>query len=528
MHDRFWLAIGLLPGRPQRPDALRLAPWAALGAFALLMGLLFLGTRGLMEPDEGRYAECAREMLVSGNFVTPTLGGEPHFAKPPLTYWLIAASMTALGRTEAAVRLPTAVAYAATVMLVAWFGTALWGRRTGLVAGIVYATFVTTFAAANIVTPDTPLALWEALALFSFWRGFTARTPTERWVWPAVTGAAFGLAMLTKGPPGLLFLPAMLLFRRLPAGRRPGAAPVISLAGVFLFCAIGLSWYLYSVWTRPELWSYFLGQELVGRVLGHHHRNHQWYGALVIYLPTLLVGALPWCLAWPGIARRWQRSLGGERPLTAMTHRPRTLLLALAFVVPMVVLTISRSRLPLYLLPLFVPLALVTARGVMQAVEGQHRSLVWNLVPLRWAQALPVWIVALIAARFLLAAWPNPSDARRLYRSLPRGKGVELVVSEPGHNGLAFYYARDEGNRALVEYAWWPGRADSDGRVSITDEIAEESRPTDHHHLFVVADADCDRLKALLGAAGATIRQTAKFPGGYAVLTAARTQAPGG
>ena len=514
----------MLVGRREHAGVIRLAPWLALCALSTVMAFAALGTRGLWEPDEGRYAESAREMLVSGDFMTPMLGGQPHFTKPPLVYWLIAGSLSAFGPTEAAVRLPTAVGFGVTVMLVAVFGALLWGRRTGLMAGVIYATFITTFAAANIVTPDTPLALWEALALYSFWRGFNARTQGERRLWPAVTGAAFGLAMLTKGPPGLLFLPAMLLFRALPAGRRPGAAPVLSLTGVFLFLGIGLSWYVYSVARNPELMAFFIGEEVVGRVLGHHHRNQQWYGALAIYGPTLLLGALPWSIAWPGIARRWRESLSGEHPLAAISHRPRALLLGLAFAIPLVVLTISRSRLPLYLLPLFVPLALLTARGFVLAAEESGRPLVWNLIPLRWARVLPVWVAALIVARVVFAAWPSPNDARRLYRSLPQGKGAELVVDDSRtHYGLAFYYARDAGDRAEVEYARWPDGSERGGTVSLAEEIAEESQPTSHSHLFVVSDKDRSRFDELLSEVGATIRQTARFPGGFAVLTERRS-----
>lgn len=515
----------MLLDRQEHAGALRHAPWLGLAAFALLMGLAFSGSRGLWEPDEGRYAESAREMLASGDFMTPTLGGQPHYAKPPLTYWMIAGSIAAFGPNETAVRLPTALAFALTVMLVALLGRSLWGPRAGFMAAIVYATFVTTFAAANIVTPDTPLALWETLALLAFWRGFTAQTPTDRWLWPAVTGAAFGLAMLTKGPPGLLFLPAMLIFRALPAGRRPGAAPVLSAPGLLLFGAIGFSWFIDSIVKTPGLASYFIGEEVVGRVLGQHHRNHQWYGALVIYGPTLLLGAFPWCLTWPGAVRRWLRSRGGESALTAIAHRPRTLWLALAFMVPLTVLAISRSRLPLYLLPLFVPLALVTARSIVVAAEASGRAFVWNLVPIRWARIATAWALVLIAARVVFAGWSSPLDARRLYHALPRERGVELIVSGTGsYNGLAFYYARDAGQDAGVEFVRWPGSPQDGpsigrGSESLVDEIAEESSPNEKGHMYVVAGADGARLKELLLAAGATIRESTPFPGGLAVLT---------
>src|SRR4030095_16966575 len=98
------------PGR--RPGRLHLSPlaaWLAFAACAFLLGFAFIGTRGLWEPDEGRYAESAREMLVSGDFMTPHLRAQAHFTKPPMTYWLIAGSMAVLGPTEIAVRLPTAL-----------------------------------------------------------------------------------------------------------------------------------------------------------------------------------------------------------------------------------------------------------------------------------------------------------------------------------------------------------------------------------------------------------------------------------
>lgn len=513
----------MLLGKRGESDLARIGPWVALSALALLLALAFVGTRGLWEPDEGRYAECAREMVVSGNYLTPTLGWQPHLTKPPLTYWLIAGSISAFGRSEAAVRLPTALFFAATVMLVAMLGSALWDRRTGILAAIVHATFLTTYAAGNFVTPDTPLALWEGLALLAFWRGFVAREPWECRLWPAVTGAAFGFAMLTKGPPGLLFLPAMVLFRAMPAGRRPGAAPVLSIPGALLFLAIGCSWYVASVLKDPKLVSYFLGEEVLGRVLGHHHRNQQWYGAIVIYGPTLLVGTLPWCWTWPGIARRWIGTLRGETVLGALSRRPRALFLSLVFLVPLAVMTVSRSRLPLYLLPLFIPLALATARGLAAAADVTGQRLVWGIVPPAWARALPVWIVVLLAARAVFAVLPSSHDARRLYRLLPHGSGAELVLGYPeSRYGVGFYYARDAGDRAAVEYAWWPSPTHRSEGEPLLEEIAEESRTADHRHLFVVADPGSARLTSLLTAEGAAIDQTVRLPGGLAVLTGKR------
>jgi 4-amino-4-deoxy-L-arabinose transferase len=300
----------MLHATTDRGSGQGLSAWLALAGLALTLAFAFQGARGLWEPDEGRYAEVAREMLATGDFLTPRLDGRPHYTKPPLTYWAIAASIRAFGRSEGAVRLHLAVSFAATVLLVAALGGRIWDRRTGLCTGLVYATAIIPFAAASVVTPDTLLVLWQALALYAFWRGFEAETRGGRWLWPALTGAALGLAFLTKGPAGLVFLPAMLVFRRLAPGKRIGAAPVLNLSGVLLLLFIGATWFVAVTRQNLGLAGYFVRDEFLGRLAGRHHRNSEWYG-WIIYGPALAAGALPWCLFW---LRLWRRIRGAGAP----------------------------------------------------------------------------------------------------------------------------------------------------------------------------------------------------------------------
>ncbi|HKI83085.1 MAG TPA: glycosyltransferase family 39 protein, partial [Candidatus Krumholzibacteria bacterium] len=134
--------------------------WTLLFLLALVVSFGFQGTRGLSDPDEGRYCEVAREMLASGDFLHPQLEAHPHYSKPPMTYWSIAASLAALGQGEWACRLFQSVAYLGTILLVAMCGATLFGRACGILAGIVYASMALPFVAANIVTTDTLLTLW--------------------------------------------------------------------------------------------------------------------------------------------------------------------------------------------------------------------------------------------------------------------------------------------------------------------------------------------------------------------------------
>ena len=102
-------------------------------AITLGIGFCFQGTRGLYETSEGRYAECAREMLETGHYLEPQLGYQPHLNKPPLTYWAIMGNLKLLGNNEWAVRLYNAVAFALTVLVVTNLGSVLWNRKCGLI-----------------------------------------------------------------------------------------------------------------------------------------------------------------------------------------------------------------------------------------------------------------------------------------------------------------------------------------------------------------------------------------------------------
>ena len=276
--------------------------WPVLCGFVLVLSLGFLGSRGLWEPDEGRYAAVAWEMAASGDYVTPTLNGVPHFTKPPLTYWTVAAGLAALGRNEWGARLGLGLAFAATALLVARFGEALWGPARGRSAAVLYATMGLPFFAGSAITPDTLLTLGETAALFAFWRGWTADSSrSARW-WAVGFWASLGVAFMTKGPPALLTLLVVLPVSVLA---RPPRAPVtravwLRPAGPAVFLLLTRPWFVIVATTYPGLADYLLRDEVVGRLATRvHHRNSQWHMGLWIYPAAALLGALPWSLTWP-------------------------------------------------------------------------------------------------------------------------------------------------------------------------------------------------------------------------------------
>jgi 4-amino-4-deoxy-L-arabinose transferase-like glycosyltransferase len=383
------------PVRPRR----RLPPrlWIALLAAVLALG--FLGLRGIWDPDEGRYTNVAMNMLDSGDWLTPRRSDDVgHWTKPPLTYWAIAGSVAAFGRDPWAARLPSALAF----LLCTWLAWRI-GRRLAPgsedPAALAFATMALPFGASQYITTDFLLAACETLAVWAFVESrFDASSRTRRWL--LAMWAAFALAFLTKGPPALLPLLAMTAFDlSLPRGQR---RRLFDIGGLAVFVAIAAPWFVAVMRANPGLSGYFIGNEVVNRVATDEFgRFGAWYGWLQVYAPTLLLGTLPWTpalLRWarrlPADARGWWRNPQRRAEQQAWLFPTLWLLL------PLLVFCVSRSRLPLYLLPLFPALAVLAA--MQRQREGRGLP--------GW-RAVAAWAALLLALALGSARWPTHKDA---------------------------------------------------------------------------------------------------------------------
>lgn len=369
-----------------------------LAALALLLALGFLGARGIWDPDEGRYSNVALNMVQSGDWITPHRSEEvAHWTKPPLTYWLLAASAAVFGSSPWAMRLPGALAYLACIWL-AWRIAARLRPGAEHGAGLAFATMLLPFGSANFVSTDFPLAALQGVAMLGY---VEARfgTPERSGRWLALMWAGFGLAFLTKGPPGLVALIAVFALQRLA----PGAPRlrVVRWRHVVLFAAVALPWYAVACLQNPGLLGYFLGSEVVARVTTDTFKRHgEWYGWIVIYGPTLLLGALPWLLTVVRAVRNLSARARDWRSREARESDAQLLLLVLWIALPLTVFCVARSRLPLYILPLFLPIAILVSMQWDAEGRGQPRSLAWA-----------AWVVAMLALRVGSAHWPTHKDA---------------------------------------------------------------------------------------------------------------------
>ncbi len=419
-----------------------------------MLALFFQGARGLWDPDEGRYSNVALQMVDSGDYLTPRRNDETmHVTKPPVTYWAIAASVNAFGRSEWSLRLPMALAFALTVALVYSMGKTLVPGRAWMPA-LVYVSCPLPFLAAGVITTDTLLTCVEAAAMMAYVR-FRFGGGSPRWL--DAMWALFGLAFMVKGPPGLLPLLAIAVWEV----RQRSLALVTRPVGLLAFAVIGLSWFAWIIHRHPDLLPYFVGDEVVGRIAStEHNRNGEWYGGFVVYLPTLLLGALPWAAvaAW----RRVKDQASVPPPAAS-----RFLWLWLGL--PLLVFFLARSRLPFYLLPLFVPISLLVAMSLARVPLGRGA-----------ATLAALWLALLLGAKVFLATMPSHQDARQLaneLRPLLPAPPIEMVfVQTKARYGLRFYLGSEVETISLddlgVHVASAPGPFDDDLRHELVEREA--------------------------------------------------------
>ena len=337
-----------------------IVPIAGLPVLLLAAMLAWLGSYSLLQPDEGRNAEVAREMVASGNYVVPHLNGIVYVDKPALHYAITAVTMKVFGVNEFAARLPSLVFTVLTALVIGWFGRRLWNPQVGWTAAVLLLASPLTFLMARVVILDAVLSFLLVASLVSFYLacdGYnTASTndATDRvrpavWKrWSIVAWLAIGLGILTKGPVALL-LPLLV---SVPfAVKRHSLRAVFHWPAVILAFAIAVPWVLQMQRHLPDYLHYVLVTETLKRVgTDQLHRSQPfWY-----FVPVLAAGAFPWIVLLA--ASLWR----GRKELRSRSD-PRELFLLLWIVVPFLFFSMSHSKLPHYMLPLVPAVALLTA-----------------------------------------------------------------------------------------------------------------------------------------------------------------------
>jgi 4-amino-4-deoxy-L-arabinose transferase-like glycosyltransferase len=350
---------------------LRLTLYALLAAILYLPGL---GRPALWEPDEGRYAEIAREMVVSGDYVTPRDDFELYFEKPPLVYWANAASIKIFGVNEFAVRLPAALFSIGQIVVTAALADLMFGAMVGFFAALVLTLSPLFFGFARFATLDPALAFFLTAALGAFYLAGCddsfAQPSARRWM--LTSAAMLAMGTLAKGPIALL-LGGAIAVTWLAVERRLGRVAQMPLVWCgAIYAAIVLPWFILMEARNPGFTRFFFIHEHLERYVSSS--EHEW--APWFFIPIVIGGAWPWILflplGWSEI--RTDSSFADGFPVPS-GQRSAARFLAIWFIVVFVFFSIPRSKLGSYILPALPPLAIVAGYGLarLRALEDARR-----------------------------------------------------------------------------------------------------------------------------------------------------------
>ena len=324
--------------------------WALLLLFCIAW-FYALGARTLVPTDEGRYAEMAREMVVSGDWITPRLNGIKYFEKPPLQIWMNALTFKLFGLGEWQARLWTGLCGLFGIALVAHTGRRVFDARTGLVAGLVLASSFWWAAFGHVNTLDMGLAGMMTLALCSLLIAQrTDASEGERRNWMLACWAGMALAVLSKGLIGVVLPGAVLVLYTLWSRDWAVWKRLHLGLGLLVFFAVTTPWFVLVSLKNPEFPQFFFIHEHLQRFTSKvHHRE----GPLYYFIPLLVIGIIPWL----GMLAQsvWQ-----ARSERARGFQPKKMLLVWAVFI-FFFFSISGSKLPSYILPIFPALALLIA-----------------------------------------------------------------------------------------------------------------------------------------------------------------------
>lgn len=339
-----------------------------IGLLAAALFFVKLGELPLLEPDEGRNAEVGREMLDSGDWITPHFDSFPYLDKPVVFFWLVAGAFRLGAISETWARLPSACLALATALLVWLLTRKIFDRAAGLSAAIIFATTPLVIALSRLVIFDMTLTFLITVAMVSFWYADVGRK-RSRWL-DGLAFAAMGLATLTKGPVGFLLpLLSIVGYHALRRGARD-LKRIHWGAGLAVFLVATLPWFIRVSMRHPDFPRYAFWQESLQRFSTGQARRT---GSVFYYVPVYLLGLFPWSLFLILAAslriRRW-------RDLAAETHKPVAFLLAWAGVV-FVFFSVSRSKLPTYFLPAAVPLSILMGWFWAADTQAGTRSPGW-------------------------------------------------------------------------------------------------------------------------------------------------------
>ncbi|WP_412462156.1 lipid IV(A) 4-amino-4-deoxy-L-arabinosyltransferase [Pseudomonas sp. SC11] len=367
----------------------RVQQWSLIALIFVLFYALPLSNHGLWIPDETRYAQIGQEILLSGDWVSPHFMGLRYFEKPIAGYWMIAAGQAVFGENLVGVRIASLLATALSTLLIFQLAQHIWhNRRTSWLAAAFYASFGLIAGQAGYSNLDPQFTWWVNFSLAALWGALNASTTRRRLGLWAVLGLACGMGFLTKGflallLPVLIAVPYAVCRKCFKLLLKFGPLAVLV---ALLVCA---PWALSVHAREADYWSFFFWHEHIRRFAAEdaQHLRPWWF-----YLPLMLAATLPWAGLLPiSLKQAWR-----ERSSADMVF------LALWLVLPFLFFSLSRGKLPTYIMPCLMPLALMMARAIDRRLSEYEGA------ALRFNGWINLGIAVIASGGLAVVQWKQP------------------------------------------------------------------------------------------------------------------------
>jgi len=355
-----------------------------------------LGYRDLIDPDEGRYAEIPREMVATGDWLTPRLNGFKYFEKPALQYWATAAGYSLFGESNTTARLWPALTGFLGALWAGYLGLRLYGRRAGFYAFIICVSGLLYVGIGHMLSLDMAVSVFVAIGIGSLALAQSHRDdPARVRRWMLLGWASLALAMLTKGLIALVLPAGAVLFYSVWQRDWVLWKHLHIIKGLLVFLLLAAPWFIAVSIANPEFAAFFFIHEHFARYTSEvHERGAPWW----YFVPVFIAGVLPWTAVtlrslYQPLAQAATRTVTGF-------DAERLLLVFTVFVV--VFFSLGQSKLASYILPVM-PLVAVLA-GRQLAMQGYRKTDAWSLLLLAMVLLLCAWQAARFASDVTPAA----------------------------------------------------------------------------------------------------------------------------
>lgn len=375
----------------------------------------FLGYRDLIEPDEGRYAEIPREMVATGDWITPRLNGFKYFEKPAFQYWATAISYKLFGQSNATARLWTASFGFLCALFVWYVGAIAFGKNTGFYAFLLTISSFLFTALGHILTLDMSVSVFLVMAIGSLVVAQKKKEiPSQALWWSLLSWCCLAGAVLSKGLIGVVLPAGTLVIYSIWQRDWKLWAEIHLFKAILILLALTVPWFYLVCQRNEEFFHFFFIHEHWERYTTNEaHRE----GSFFYFIPVFLIGTMPWAgIAINAITKpsfNWRTDKG--KPFDAEKFMWTFCVFVFLF------FSFGHSKLPPYILPIFPVLAILMGKKIDQQ-QGMRLN-AWLVL----AFSVVLLVVGLLATQF--ANEKNPIDLYAGYRPWIIGSSLLLFLS---------------------------------------------------------------------------------------------------